>query len=488
MRNLTSPKVATSVDPRSLVAAGLSDDEAQMVQRMLLRLNANVKRNTELTKYYQGDYLAELLGIAVPPEFKEFRAVAGWPSTVVDSLEERLDIDSFAAVGVTDVDSLGIDEWWAQNDGASTAGLAIVDSLIYGVSFIALSRGLDGEPDPLLTVEPATTMSGEWDARTRRLAGALHVEKNAMGAVTAMTVWTRRDVIQIRARGETAWDAERRSHGLDHVPVFRLANRPRGNRIWGSSEISKAVRSYTDSAARTLLGMEIAREFYSSPQRWIMGASEDAFVGADGKPRSAWQVYLGRILAIGHDDPDTPLPQVGQFNAASPAPYVDQVKLLAELCAAEGALPVTYFGFHTDNPPGGDGIRAQETRLVKRAERRQRDLGGMSGFAGLIRSMLLMRDGEAPERIITQWRDPSTPTKAATADQITKYVAAGVLYPDSDVTRQLMGLEPTVRERLAEEDRRRRSSSLLETLNAAPDARPGLVNLPDADDSPDSAT
>jgi hypothetical protein len=33
----------------------------------------------------------------------------------------------------------------------------------------------------------------------------------------------------------------------------------------------------TDSACRSLLGMEIAREVYSIPHLWIIGANESAF-------------------------------------------------------------------------------------------------------------------------------------------------------------------------------------------------------------------
>src|SRR2546430_15415250 len=37
----------------------------------------------------------------------------------------------------------------------------------------------------------------------------------------------------------------------------------------------------SDAGCRTLLGLEVAREFYSAPQRYILGASEEAFQDAD---------------------------------------------------------------------------------------------------------------------------------------------------------------------------------------------------------------
>lgn len=462
--------------------AGLTDEESELIAAGVQRIEAKALRNLVRSRYYDGKQRVKNLGIAVPPPLATIETVVGWPSTVVDSLEERLDIDSFDVVDA-DVDSLGIDEWWMANNGPVDSGMAILDSLIYGVTFAAISPGGPGEPDQLLTIEPATTMTGAWNARRRRLTSAVHAGWSLDGQLSNVTLWTDTHVVECEFDPQGGWQVTKYLHGLDRPPVVPLINKPRTGRPWGSSEISRAVMGYTDAAVRTLLGMEVAREFYSSPQRWIMGADEESFQDQNGNPLPAWEAYLGRFLALSKKDGEEN-PQVGQFTASSPAPYVEQVKLLAELLAAEGAMPVTYLGFHTQNPPGGDGIRAQETRLVKRAERRQRVLGG--AFAELVRLMLLMRDGSAPTRIVTRWRDPSTPTKAATADAVSKYVAAGVLYPDSDVTREMIGFDTLTRQRLADEDRRRRSRAMTEALASAAGR---LSNMPaaveDADDGRD---
>jgi hypothetical protein len=43
----------------------------------------------------------------------------------------------------------------------------------------------------------------------------------------------------------------------------------------GRSEITKPIRYYTDAAARTLLGLEVNREFYNAPQRIGLNVDED---------------------------------------------------------------------------------------------------------------------------------------------------------------------------------------------------------------------
>ncbi|MBQ1167342.1 hypothetical protein KBZ21_56010, partial [Streptomyces sp. A73] len=42
-------------------------------------------------------------------------------------------------------------------------------------------------------------------------------------------------------------------------------------------------------------------EFYGAPQRYILGASESAFQDAEGNTKSAWETYIGRVLALERD-------------------------------------------------------------------------------------------------------------------------------------------------------------------------------------------
>jgi hypothetical protein len=75
------------------------------------------------------------------------------------------------------------------------------------------------------------------------------------------------------------------------VPVVRFPNRSRVRDREGRSEITPAIMNTTDSACRSLLGMEIAREFYSVPHRYVLGASESDFQDsrATRRRRSTWR-------------------------------------------------------------------------------------------------------------------------------------------------------------------------------------------------------
>jgi hypothetical protein len=85
-------------------------------------------------------------------------------------------------------------------------------------------------------------------------------------------------------------------------------------------------------------------------------------------------------------------------------------------------------GFSTDNPASADAIRASESRLVKRAERRQSGFG--DSWELVMRIADRIRTGAwRPElrRLEAMWRDASTPTVSQAADAATKKYQAGIV-------------------------------------------------------------
>jgi hypothetical protein len=161
-------------------------------------------------------------------------------------------------------------------------------------------------------------------------------------------------------------------------------------------------------------------------------------------------------------------PSVEQFNPASPAPYLDQIKGYAQLLAAEAGIPAAYLGFQTDNPASADAIRAGEARLVKRAERRQAVFG--RAWLEVGRLALLVRDGSVPaefdDRISARWRDAATPTRSAAADEALKLTSGDnpILPADSTVTYDRIGLTPAEQRQVAADRRRSNGSAVLRAL------------------------
>lgn len=462
----------TMVSLPALHVRGMDDAEQKLIDKLLSQLLRKAPYNRLRELYFDGNDTINSLGIAVPQLLNDVRTVVGWPGMAVNSLEERLDWQGVALLGEDTDDPLGLRDVIIDNEMESDTQQGNLESLIHGVGFVVASRGdtREGEPEWLITVEPPTRMTGEWSARQRRLSSALSVDVDASaGQITGLTLYLSDQTIFCeRPNPSSDMRVVRRArHNLGRVPVEPLVNQPRRGRPWGRSEITPALMSYTDSGVRTMLSMEVSREFYSSPKEFILGAAESAFKDEQGNPIPAWAAYLGRFKALERDD-DGELPEVHQFSAASPAPYVEQVKLLAQMVAGEASIPESYLGFVSANPSSADAIRATEARLVKRAERRQQILG--RSWANVLRLVVAMRDGGLSSEangLVSRWRDAATPTRAAMADATMKLVGVGVLPPDSDVTYEQLGFDQTTIARLRADVRRRRSERMLAQLTGA---------------------
>ena len=432
----------------------LSDDELALINM----LRADMLRDRWALQlrdsYFNGEQLVRDLGISIPPQLKGLHTVIGWPRVGVESLEERLDLEAFRWKDGSD--SSDLDEIADANDLFDESSLAHLDALVYGREYLAVGSGDCGTPDcpPLITVESPLDMTLLWDARIRMGTAALR-ECRAdsyleSGPEERMIVLYLPDQTVTALPSESGgWEVvDRDIHNLGVVPVVRMANRQRTADRVGRSEITPEVMSITDAACRRLMGMEVAAEFFGAPQRYILGASESAFQDAEGNAKSAWETYIGRVLALERDE-DGNVPDVGQFAAHDPTAMTRIIDLYARIMSAQFGLPPHMLGYTTDNPASADAIRSTEAKLVKRSERRIRRYG--AAWQQAMRLALWVRDGEPPDktrRIETVWRNPATPTVAAQADATVKLVQAGILPADSDVTLEMAGLTEGQRQRV----------------------------------------
>lgn len=435
--------------------------------RHLFERLGKLRMQNELKEaYYTGTQFVKQLGIAIPPQMQSVRTVSGWAGTTVDVLEERLDWQGWIE---TDAD-FGLSDIYRANDLDVDSGPGHLDALVHGIAFAIVGSGAEGEPSPLVTVESPKDVTGVYSPRTRLLSSAIKQWVDEDGRTLAATLYTPNETVRIeRASDGAAWHVtDRDEHHLGRVPVARIVNRPRAGAMSGRSEITEAVRYYTDNAVRTMLAMEVNREFYTSPQRYVLGADEDAFVDQSGNPVPGWQTIMGRVLGLGRDE-DGNVPEVGQFPQSTQGPYVETVRLMAQQLAAEAGIPSTYLGIATDQASSADAIKALEARLVKRAERRQVVFG--KAWLEVARLCLLVRDGVVPPEfasVSTKWRDASTPTRSAAADEALKYASAGIVPVESSVLLDRAGFSPSEQLQIAADRRRATTQLVMQNLaNAA---------------------
>lgn len=454
--------VATLSAPAFLQLGTLSDTEDAIRVRLLGQLRRAQVANARQESYYEGSRAVRDLGIAIPPHLRDLEAVAAWPEIVVDVIDERMDWRGWFT---PDAD-LGLDDVYAGNHLAVESGQAVLDSLIFGLSYLTVGTGDVDEPDVLVKAESPKRMTATWSQRLRRTTEAVTELYDSFGRLKGWKLYLPGVTVTTERRGGRLVVTERDEHELPRVPVSVLLNRPRSSRESGRSEITRAVRSLTDSGMRTLLGMEVAREFYGAPQRYLMGADESMFVDQEGNRKSQWDAVIGRMLAVPRDD-NGELPTPGQFASSSPQPFTDVLRTYAQMVSAASGVPANHLGFTSDNPASADAIREANSRIDKRAIRRQAQYD--LGLADLGELCVLWRDGEVPPpgAVQTRWGDPSTPTPAAAADRAMKLVAAGILPADSDVTLEQLGFSDIDIARVKADRRRTNGSTVLQALTAA---------------------
>ncbi|QCW22010.1 portal protein [Gordonia phage Yakult] len=418
--------------------------------------------------YYEGTARIPRLGINLPPMFRQIDTVVGWPATAIDVLHERIDWLGW------DVDAKYkdlLENAYAENQLNAESDMGHLDSLLYGMSYEAVSKGDErsGEPAYLVNALSAKECFGYFNRRTRRLDAAATVQRNGDGSFSGFLFEPNATTQYERATETSRWRQVRvDNHNLGRVPVVMYANRRRAGRREGKSELTRAVRSYTNMAVRTLLGMEVNREFFSSPQRYALGAKEDAFTDENGNPIPGWQAILGSLWNIERDEElmdkvpgSDGLPKVGEFTPNPPGPYINQLEGLAKMFSAEVGIPGSYLGFVTENPPSGDAIRALESRLIKRAERRI--IGWDPAHREVAQIICAMEQGDFPKMqdMTTVWRDPGTPTQAADADRAVKLVGGQILPASSRVALELAGFSPSQIQRI---ERDRNKEAMLKIL------------------------
>lgn len=463
-----------------------AEDEIAQVEFMLKKLEHYRFKNKVAEDYYEGRNRLKNLNITIPDTFKNLQTVVGWAGTAVDVLNERLEWQGWTSI---DGNDLGLTQIYNQNELDVDSGHGHLDALIYGTSFVCVGKGVkeDGEPEALITIESAKNMTGIWNNRTRRLSAALGVNCWGETGAEEVTLYTSYANVTFRKAGSMWVELDRNEHELGRVPVAQMWNRPR-NSVKGRSEITKAIRAYVDEGMRTMLGMTINREFYTIPQRYILGADQSMFLDSSGNPTGSWATIAGRMTALPDPVRDNEVDSdpsgratIGQFPAASPAPYLEQIRGLSVMVAGECSAPASYFGFETANPSSADAIRMVEARLIKRAELRQRDFGKTWMEVG--RLAVLVRDGSdadlSPfENVSVKWRDAATPTRSAAADEASKLITAGVLPADSSVTYDRIGLSPQEQRQLLSDKRRavasQRISDIKEALTATSTTAPAV--------------
>lgn len=298
--------------------------------------------------------------ISTPPGLRDFQAVMGWAAKGVDSLADRLSIRGFGGG-----DFFGMERIYALNNKDVLFDSAILGALISACSFIYISRDENGLPrlqaidggNATGVIDPITSMLHE---------GYAVLERDKNDRPTLEAYFTHEETLVFLNDGRERTLIAREDNPAPWALLVPVIYRPSASRPFGHSRISRAAMGYIQSASRTLKRSEIAAEFYSYPQKWIVGTDDAQTQG------QAWRASMSSFFEITKGE-DGDLPKVGQFTAASMEPHLSQLRMIAALFAGETGLTLDDLGFATENPSSAEAIKASHENLRLAARKAQKD-------------------------------------------------------------------------------------------------------------------
>lgn len=366
-------------------------------------------------KHYKGLQTLQHIGLAVPPNLRQFEAVLNWNRLTVDTIAQRQMVKSFILPGQVEADRV-LQENWAANNLDSESRLLHKDVLIYGRGFVCVGTNAEDAKHPLITVESPRELTALVDARYRRISSALRLYGGTVDAPDPVfaTLYLP-DSTSWYEKTDAGWtETDRDDHNLGRVPIVMFLNRRLTGEWAGESEMTDVI-PHVEIVSRQLLNMQVAGETIAIPKRYATGMSKGDFVGADGKPLPAWEAYFGAIWASGNSEA-----KFGQFDGADLKNFHDTIAMEAGIVSSVTGLPLRYLGQNSVNPASGDAIRADEYRLILNASDKNSTTG--DGWAWVQGIAERFRTGNWPlaNQIKTEWHDPGMLTFAQMADGITK--------------------------------------------------------------------
>lgn len=322
------------------------------------KLNTKQTRVNLRYKYYEMKNVVKDMSKMTPPGMRWLTASLGWCGKSVDSLADRLVFKEF-----TD-DNFDINQIYQMNNPDVLFDSVVLSALIASCCFIYISP--DNEGFPRLQVIDGANATGIIDPITGLLKeGYAILERDRNKQITLEAYFTPGRTDYIR-KGQK--EIESYYNAAPYPLLVPVIYRPDAVREFGHSRISRAQMQIMQSALRTLKRSEISAEFYSFPQKYVVGLSEDA------EQMDKWRATMSSMLTFTKDE-DGDSPQLGQFTQQSMSPYIEQFRMFAAAFAGETGLTMDDLGFASDNPSSAEAIKAAHENLRLAARKAQRNFG-----------------------------------------------------------------------------------------------------------------
>lgn len=431
---------------RPVFDASMPDDYAAMVYDLLDLWAGKLHRNRLKMRYYRGKNVLKDFGISIPPQLLGVETVVGWPQKAVDAMAVRSRFDGFTAA---DPEVQGeLDRLVERSRLRTKYRQAVQSALIHSCCFATVT--MDGENRPRIDLFSAENAAARWDEAAGRIAYGMAIRDFRDGMPAAIDLHADDAVVRMWDTGAGWWDFEVQYISLGRPTMEALAYRPTYNRPFGQSRITRAVMSLTDSAVREALRTEISAEFFTSPQKYLLGADEDAFAAT-----TKWEAYIGNIFAVGRDE-NNQIPEFGQLSQGTMQPHTDYMRALAARFSGETNVPISSLGIIHDQPASAEAIYAANEPLVIECEdfneqaREMLRSVAMMALAGTYDTPLADLT-EAQRDFMPDFRNPAMPSVVSQTDAMVKIASVVPGFAGTDVFFEQIGFPEDMRRKTQQE-------------------------------------
>lgn len=412
-------------------ASNLGIYEAEQLERLIQVWDATMARNRLRRDFYDMHVNVRNLGIAVSRDFARMLDVScGWPAKAVDMLAERSIPDGFAFESGLQADA--VTRIMRDNNFDHKYPMAVKSELTHSTMAWTLSRARVGRSNVRIKCHSAETAAMIWDGAEERIECGMAIID--WQPISPRSVDTRPSVVNLynsectvvltRSDDGATWSATYADNRMGRPLMEPMSYEPTIMRPFGKSRISRAVMSITMDKLREDLRSEISAEFNAAPQKYLLGADEDAF------DMDRYRAYVGNIFVATKDE-DGDVPQFGQLPQVSLQPHVDYARSLASQFSGETSIPLHALGVVTDNPTSAEAMAAAERDMVQLAQNLNRTNAQSLRNVALMALAIDRGVGVALDDLDddelslgVNWHDPSMPNIAAQADAWVKMASA----------------------------------------------------------------
>ena len=454
--------------------AGLTAAEQQQLSDLAETYMYHQSRNATKDKYYEGHVTLQdvNLGLALPQGLRGLEVGCNWGQKAVDALASRSMFDGFVSNGGA-LD--GMQKLVTDNRLVAAYAKACRDQLKYGCVFATLSA--DADIGCRIRFHSPATASALWSGEKGRIDCGLAIidtvqDEHNKGSWRPALVnfYTDTAVIVLRSNG-SSWAAQRMPHRMGRPLMEPLIWNATSNKPFGRSRLKRAIRSLIDDYVRTVANATIALEFDTTPQKYILGVTDEQY---DTIVSDKFRQYVGALIAATSNPETGENPVFGQLAQGSLSPHVEKMRMTATQFAAATGLTVTDVGVINDaNPTSSDAILAQSQTLVLMAQQLNTGNGDalrtIARMAQAIARKVTLDELTEEERdVMAHFKTPAMPSVAVTADAAIKIATARQEFASTDTFLEMIGFDQADILRIkAQEQRVRGQQVLLEVEDEA---------------------